>query len=126
MQLDYSFDARSDCLLVKVGGTFEVNAAKALVDAIAVQCRQSDHRCVLVDAMEVDGEPSAIDRYAVGVRVAEMLRMVKTAVVYPEQRINKLAENVAVNRGALLLVTGDRDEALRWLGLAPCGGGGGF
>jgi len=54
--------------------------------------------------------------------VASILpQTLKVAVVYRAELINKFFENVAVNRGANLVVLSDRASALRGLGVRdPC------
>jgi hypothetical protein len=59
---------------------------------------------------------SEFDRYLAGKAIAEILGPpFKLAILYPAELINKFVEDTAVGRGADLLVSGDRREALQWL-----------
>ena len=51
----------------------------------------------------------------IGEYVASKLRGLKVAAVYPQELITKFAENTVVNRGASLIVVGDREQAIKRL-----------
>lgn len=102
-------------LLISLTGCWQVEAVLATIDTIVAECRQRGCQRVLVDSMMLEGSLPDWDRYEVGLRVAEVLRRVRIAVLGPPRIINKFSENVAVNRGAQLLVTADRAAALAWL-----------
>lgn len=74
---------------------------------------------ILVDGRGLAAPPSEMDRFQVGVAIAELFgQRFKIAIVYRPELINKFVEDVAVNRGADLLVVGDEVRAIEWLAVA--------
>jgi hypothetical protein len=125
MRLNYAFEATPDVLMVKAGGAYEPAAAEAMINAIVEQCRRTGLRRVLLDAAKLEGSPSNLERYRIGIHIAERMRAVRMAVVDGGGAIDKFVEDVAVNRGAQLLATSDREQAVLWLGAGLGGDGDG-
>jgi hypothetical protein len=68
------------------------------------------------------GQLEDYDRYVAGLEIARtMPGWPRVAVLARPENINKFGENVAVNWGADLLVTHDRDEAVSFLLLGRIG-----
>jgi hypothetical protein len=96
----------------------EVNALIALMHEVAEVCKREKIRKILADLSHMQGEPSPIDRFTLGVSAVWILRGVsKSALVYRNVESNRFAETVAVNRGLPSLVTHDIETAKRWLGV---------
>lgn len=117
MRLEYRFTEANGYLLADVTGEWELQAARGLIDSIAAECRGRNHDRVLADCLhvEVSGFVLDFERFVLGQRVAEKLRHIRMATLFPAEQITKFAESVANQAGATLLVTSNRDEALRWL-----------
>jgi hypothetical protein len=78
--------------------------------------RQTAYSRILIDASTLS--PPRVDfyRFLAGQDLAALFPLpCKVAVVCQAKWITKFAENVAVNRGARVLVCADRVEALGWL-----------
>jgi hypothetical protein len=95
---------------------WSLDGMKELVDLVNQSCRQLHYERVLLDTTAVPGEPEYFDRYQIGVYIAQVMPgRPRVAVLARPEGINKFGEDTAVNRGAVLLVTGDRNEAITWL-----------
>ncbi len=71
---------------------------------------------VMADIRDVEGAPVGADLFYAGERIAETLGgRIRLAVVSPAERITRLGEMAAVNRGARMFVTANEDEAVHWL-----------
>jgi hypothetical protein len=89
---------------------------KELIDLVNQRCRQLHYERVLLDMTAVPGEPEYSHRFEIGVYIAQVMPgRPRVAVLARPEGINKFGEDTAVNRGAVLLVTGDRNEAITWL-----------
>ena len=70
----------------------------------------------LIDVTNSPGPFKNIDRFKIGEKLAELFGTeCKIAAIEKAEKINKLAENTAVNRGVDLYVTADKKSALKWL-----------
>ena len=87
MDLDISFENKNSYLEVRARGMRNVGNVKKQMDLLY----SASH------AVEVFGSD------------------VKVAALGQSHSITKMTENFAVNRGVSLLITGDEDEALKWL-----------
>ena len=91
-------------------------ALSALIDEVYKQCQRNDFKRILIDLSGAKGELRETGRFEVGKKVSQVFNyLYKILAIEKEERINKLAENTAVNRGANLLVTSDRKKGLDWL-----------
>jgi hypothetical protein len=91
-------------------------AFRDLINNVHNECQKNNFKRVLIDVSEATGEWGAFTRYQVGEKVSEVFKyFYKILAIEKEEKINKFAENVAVNRGANLLVTADRKKGLEWL-----------
>lgn len=117
MPLHYQIEQARGYLIAKVTGEWELDAVAGLIDALAEDFRTHNCDRALVDCLDVEIEGHVLDfeRYVTGRHIAERLRNVRLATLFPEEQITKFAESVAVKAGAALLVTSDHDEALHWL-----------
>ena len=116
-------------LRVRVTGEFSLDSAKEITVEVLNAVVHNKIDKVLVDAREVTGALSALDRYLLGDFVADVVhrfsgpgvpRTTKFATVArpPILDGSRLAETVARNRGIFVKVTEDPEEAREWLGLA--------
>ncbi len=116
MEVDMAFEERGSYLFVRAQGPSDLESVRKGLIMIRDKALEAGLRRVLVDARGVDAPAREFDRYLVGEAAAEVLRArFKVAFLYKAEKINKFAENTAVNRGANILVCADEAEALDWL-----------
>src|SRR5262245_28843792 len=96
-------------LRVVCRGDFPLRPYVDLLTAIRAEATRMGESRILVDAFAVSAPASGLDRFWFGSAVAELFYAAdfKVALLVPSDRIDKLGENTAVNRGARLLVVGD-------------------
>lgn len=110
-------------------GEFSLKSAKEIMLEILNLEVQNNIEKVLVDALGVTGTLSMMDRFLLACFGADAVRRfrgpgvprsTKVAIVAkpPILDPSRLAETVARNRGIIIKVTEDSEEALEWLGLA--------
>lgn len=89
-----------------------------LIDLIVSESdKDKETKKVLIDLTQLTGDLSIFERHTVGKYLAEKLpREIRIAVVSPRNYLVKMVENTAVNRGAKMFTTSDREEAAAWLG----------
>ncbi len=89
------------------------------IDAIAAAATQDKCPRLLLDARGQNPVPTTMDRFGVAKHIAclSWSRALKIAIVEPkeQQDSGRFTETVARNRGALLRVFTDYDEAVDWL-----------
>lgn len=71
---------------------------------------------ILVDVSRAQVKIDMMRRFMLGEFIAKNLAHIRIALVAASGDINKMVENTAVNRGASLYATHDREAALSWLG----------
>jgi len=104
-------------LRVTCRGDFPARPYHDLLATIRGAATEAGMSRILVDAVAVAAPSAEIDRFWFGSAIAELFHAgdFKVALLVSFERIDKLGENTAVNRGARLLVTRDEAEALAWL-----------
>jgi hypothetical protein len=99
-----------------VTGQWELMEMLKLIGVIQTMNQSEQRDRVLIDLRGVEGERPDADRVWAGKQAALALRHgVKVAIVDHAERINKVAENTAVARGAQLFVAPTEQEAVAWL-----------
>jgi len=102
-------------LIAHVSGALSLDNLKELVDIVETESKKRGYNLFLVDMLRTGPPEKEMDRFYIGEYVALKLRGLKVAAVYPQELITKFGENTAVNRGASLIVLGDREQAIKWL-----------
>lgn len=116
MDVELTFETRMYYLYVKGRGPSDLDSTRRALTLIEEQARQARLTRILIDARDVEPPRRELDRFFLGEYVAELFgARYRIAVVYQADRINKFAENTAVNRGANLLVAAEEDSAMKWL-----------
>ncbi len=116
MDVELTFEERSGYLLVKGRGPSDLESTRKALMLIEEKTRQAGLTHILIDAREVQAPRRELDRFFMGEFVAELFgARYRLAILYLADRINKFAENTAVNRGANMLVTAEEDDAVEWL-----------
>lgn len=108
--------SQEECIEVLCSGPYSLSPIKKVIQEVSFEAREKGIYRILFNGLYVEEPKSEADRYMVGLELATYFRPpIKVAILYPQQFITKFAENTAVNRGAKVLVTSDRNEALNWL-----------
>ena len=105
-------------LNVQVSGKFDRSKAKTFLRQLVESSH--DLPCILVDVRELKGPVDLMDRFRLAeFLVKEQVRPIKMAVLGSDDQEwhDRFFEDVADNRGGMVKVTTDRDEALQWLGI---------
>ncbi|MCC6298689.1 MAG: hypothetical protein IT314_05295 [Anaerolineales bacterium] len=109
---------KGDYLHVEFSGPYSLEEITAAINKVAELCDQESLHKAFVDLRPMTGYPSILDRYELGIEIANVWRRrYKVAIVERADMITHMVENTAVNRGAHILTTTDTDQALQWLGL---------
>ena len=116
MHLDLSFRPEGDFLFCEVSGPYSLTDFLRLADQVRAERMARGASRVLVDLRGVSGEVSSLDRYRLGIYVAEKPdRAKRLAVVLRPDSINWMFENVASNRGLPTCESADPRYAENWL-----------
>jgi hypothetical protein len=116
MQLQRSYRQDGNVLFCEVSGPYSLAAFLRLADQVRAERQARGAERVLVDIRGVAGEIPHLDRYRLGIYVAERPRHAeRLAVVARREVINWMFENVATNRGLPTCVTADPRYAENWL-----------
>lgn len=130
MTITGSIQARDTYLYVEVGGTFEIKQAKQLTQNVLDTVFEYNLPKILFDARQLKGGISIMQRFEYGTFLSSTLLKVfassreirpKMAVVADKSILDseRFVELVARNRGAVIKVTDNIDEAYEWLGEKP-------
>lgn len=106
--------------MVEVSGPYTLDLCLSIIREVAVRCTRDGLRKVLMDFSRMNGDPGTMDRYTLGVEIAQSWKYgIQGAGVARRESINLMMENVAVNRGANVKAFSGRKDALVWLGIDP-------
>ena len=117
MRSQYTFEKKEHYLLLVISGVYDKLDFLSYPLKIMGECEKEAVNKVLIDGLALKGtDLSTLDRFFVGEAVASTLgNQVKIAVAWPGIDINKLFENVAVNRGCRVCVLDSVEAAKDWL-----------
>jgi len=116
MSFDVTVSLHPDYIRVKSTGEFSVPALLEFIERVKSEAVAARRNRILVDSREITGDMSDTDRFLGGKRTAEVFgSQFKVAALFAAEKITKMGELAAVNRGAKLLITHSEDEALDWL-----------
>jgi len=125
--MELSIQVRPSYLSVEISGLFDLVAAEACLRDILSAAANEGLQKILIDVRRLQGILSTADRFSIGQFVSrerlkhEVTRDVRMAFVGKDPVVEpgRLAETVAVNRGARFRVLTDLEEALDWLEVSP-------
>jgi hypothetical protein len=96
-------------------GPVSGDGLRELIDKVKIIVKKkSEIENILVDLTGIDGKLNFIEHFHIGEDIAKKLQGYKLAVVTKPIVVNKVAENVATKKGAHMLMTYDKVEALSW------------
>ncbi len=114
---------KENYLLAEVSGEFDYTIDHEFFPELIDSCFAYNRPKLLLDAINLKGFLSTFQRYNIALSVTNTIRknfdkgIIQIAVVGTEPLIDpdKFGETVATNRGLILKVTTDMEEALKWL-----------
>jgi hypothetical protein len=122
---NYHVSIKHNYILVIADGAYDQEEAKKMFIDVAEIAKQKKLYKILFDARKVIGNISTMDRHELGVLLAQLtldkneVKTLRVTIVGTEPTVDpkRFAETVAVNRGAILKVCTDYNEAVEWLGI---------
>ncbi len=100
----------------ELSGDYSLAELFEFIDQAKSEADRARRDHLLIDTLRIEGDMSEADRFMAGRQIADVFGpRLKAACIMHGERITKLGELTAVNRGARFFVTGTEDEALRWL-----------
>ena len=113
MLIDYKLT--SDFLLVTFNGLWEKNDMEKSIKEIGFEAEKQNVKRMLFDLRELSSPLSEMNRFYAGELIASFLGRYKIAGFAQAEKINRFAENVAVNRGAQFKMFANENMAIEWL-----------
>jgi hypothetical protein len=115
LEIQLSFEVFDEYLKISLSGKNLYAEINEILATIGKLLEENHLEKLLVDAVNIT-IPSEMEKFYIGELGASIFgSRVKAAVIANPQYINKFLENVAVNRGGNLYVTGSEQAALGWL-----------
>lgn len=110
------FEPEPGYLRVIVRGEYPSKKRHEVLSTIHAKMTELSYNRVFADCRGLDAPKTEMDRFNLGVAIAEMVaNRYRIAVVSKPEQINRFMENAAVNRGARLVVMSDENDAIAWL-----------
>jgi hypothetical protein len=113
--LKHTFENRGSYLLVVPGESYDLANFRAGIREALAFCREQGLSKILADIRTLGGNIPVLDRFELGVEMAEVLGAFQVAILAPAAMIDRMGENAAVNRGGKVFVTESLERALEWL-----------
>lgn len=116
MSYTITVEDRPEYLKLTAVGEHSAAEMYAFIDEIKAEAVRNDSKRVLVDSFKYSTLMTEADKFALGSHLAKTFGpQLKVAIMLPAEHISKLGELTAKNRGANLLVTSSKAEAIAWL-----------
>lgn len=115
---EYPLGFDNDHIEILLRGRYNLQRLRQAIKEVGRRCRESHCRRVLADAREHVGGIDILDLHQIGEQISrELPRGSVVAVVVSVSRLemDRHLETVAVNRGVLLRLFTDTEEARFWL-----------
>ena len=109
-------DIQNDLLLLSCSGINSHDTHLSIIKRIREVLSQNPTiKKIFADVTGLEGELSILEKFKVGESVSQNLLGVHIAALTIEGRINGIGENAAINRGASIFVTTNKEDAFAWL-----------
>ena len=116
MGLSVRIDDVSDYVAIKAAGPYSLTDLSALFDRLKEEAEKHNYRQALVDISEVQGSIPVLEMHTLAEHCSKVVGPgIRIAIVWQKGNIASFFENVARNRGSLVVVLGTQDAALEWL-----------
>jgi hypothetical protein len=123
MTTDFNLTPQADYLHVALAPGYEIHleGMTELLKSLSDVCARQGQRRVLIEGAVAARRMATMDSFAIGTLAGSMLAGVSLACCFygyqPDDK-SQFFKDVAQNRGVRVEFFGERDEALRWLGVA--------
>ena len=115
MKFKLSFKVFDDYLKIHLSGEHLHSEINEILMTIKRLSEENNRTRILVDVWDFPDIPD-MEKFYIGELGAKMFgSRIKFAMLRKPEHINKFTENVAVNRGGILYIVSDEQEAIRWL-----------
>jgi hypothetical protein len=115
MKIQLSFKVFDDYLKIHLSGENLYPEINEILMTIKRLSEENNRTRILVDAWDLP-DISDMEKFYIGEQGAKMFgHKIKIAMLRKPKHINKFTENVAVNRGGLLYIVSNEQEAIDWL-----------
>lgn len=125
MAIQYNFQIEKDCLHVKTTGKDEsLEQVLAYSQALLAKALESNCTKVLCDERKLEYQLSVLETFQLAEKASELIpKVAQIAIVCHSKYLDdgKFYENVTSNRGLIVRVTNDYEDAANWLGLTNVG-----
>ena len=109
-------EEKENYLLITASGDYNVTQMGSRMKGMVEWAKRTKKTRILIDTLNLDLPKSEYDKFILGEAFASSVRPpLKIAILSPEKMINKFLEDTAVNRGAILFVSSNREDAISWL-----------
>ncbi|MEP6788012.1 MAG: hypothetical protein ABJB40_06240 [Acidobacteriota bacterium] len=116
MNFEIIISVEDEFLRITTVGKYSFEDLFEFLDRVKLEADRANRNNVLIDSLRAEGNITEAERFQGGQRIAQIFgSRIKLAWLMPAERITKLGELAAVNRGAKFLVTHSEAEAVKWL-----------
>jgi hypothetical protein len=116
MSLSFTSETREGYVKVVLTGQWDLMDILRMIGVVRAETAASHRNRVLVDVRDVDGAMPDDERFWVGKQAALALGPeIKLAVIGRPERINRVTEMAATERGGQLQVFPTEEDAVAWL-----------
>lgn len=119
LSLEIFYEQHENYLQIRVKGYNRIEEFFDSLEKALDICKKRKYSNLVLDLFIVDfSKIQEMDIFYVGEKIAYLFNnpnLVKIAVLAPKENQDKLAENVAANRGAILKAFSDKNDALEWI-----------
>src|SRR3954470_18703034 len=116
MDSETTIHIKSDHILFEANSSWTIDNAKKLIDTAKSEADKGGFKKILFNLEKWETPESNLTRYVSGEYLSTtFFGKYKVAAFTKVEHINKLGENVAVNRGANYRIFSDKHEAEKWL-----------
>ncbi len=115
MSILLNYKMTSGFLLVTFNGLWTTNDIESSIKEIGIEAEKRKTKRILFDLCGLSSPLSEMDRFYAGELIASFLGKYKIAGFAQAEKINRFAENVAVNRGAQFRMFANEPKAIEWL-----------
>ncbi|MBU2996640.1 hypothetical protein KO500_09345 [Cellulophaga baltica] len=115
MSVIIEFKNCDNYLYAEIEAAWTKENAFLILDAIKVEADAQGYNLILINARGMSLPDNEMIRYYTGEIIASLFKSHKLTIYLQAEKINKFAENVAVNRGATVYICDNKADAINWL-----------